>query len=74
MSSKLITAPSIAQLAFFGPKRVEPGLNVGFLEAEVATDLEPRWALVEISPLIDRRHRDLQLSCELLDGQQIKRR
>jgi len=54
MSSKLITAPSVAQLAFFGTKRVEPGLNVRFLEAEMATDLEPRRALIEISPLINR--------------------
>jgi len=74
MSSKLITAPSVAQISFFGTKRVEPGLNVRFLEAEMAADLEPRRALVEIPPLIDRRHRDLQLSCELLNGQQIKRR
>ena len=74
MSSKLMTAPSVAQLPFFGPKRVEPGLNVGFLEAEMTTDLEPRRALVEVPPLVDRRHRDLQQRCELLNGQQIKRR
>jgi len=54
MSSKLIPAPSVAQFAFFETKRVEPGLNVRFLEAEMATDLEPRRALIEISPLINR--------------------